>query len=74
MYSIDSSYEPTLAKELEVTLIDQVVPESWDSAETITKKLLKKESYWQHQLRTLEADGGLNVRNERLVDNNRATT
>ena len=39
---------------------------------TITKKLLKKESYWQHQLRTLEADGGLNVRNERLVANNRA--
>ena len=71
-FSIDSSYEPTLAKELEITLIDKVVPEPWDSAETITKKLLKKESYWQHQLRTLEADGGLNVRNERLVANNRA--
>ena len=71
-FDINNNYDTTLALELEVTLIDKVIPEPWDTTESITKKLLAKESYWQHQLKTLTADGGLNVRNERLVANNRA--
>ena len=43
------------------------MPEPWDTSESITKKLIAKEAYWQHQLKTFETDGGLNVRNERLI-------
>ena len=38
-FNIYSSFDSTLANELEITLIDKVVPEPWDSIETITKKL-----------------------------------
>ena len=62
----ENNIDTTLPKELIVTLIDKVVPDPWDSTESITKKLGKKEGYWQSQLRTLESDGGLNIRNERL--------
>ena len=58
--------DSTLPDELQVTLIDKVVPDPWDSNESITKKLADKEAYWQSQLKSLESDGGLNVRNERL--------
>ena len=56
---------------MKVTLIDKVMPEPWDTIESITRKLTKKESYWQHQLKTFVSDGGLNIRNERLIANNR---
>ena len=62
----ENNIDTKLPKELIVTLIDKVVPDPWDSTESITKKLGKKEGYWQSQLRTLESDGGLNIRNERL--------
>ena len=55
-----------LPAELQVTLIDKVVPDPWDTKESITTKLKNKEAYWQSQLKSLESDGGLNVRNERL--------
>ncbi len=66
-----ANYNATLALELRVTLIDKVMPEPWDTIESITRKLIKKEAYWQHQLKSLESDGGLNVRNERIIANNR---
>ena len=68
-FRIDSQadYDATLALELKVTLIDKVMPEPWDTSESITRKLIAKEAYWQHQLKTFETDGGLNVRNERLI-------
>ena len=66
-----ASYNVTLALEMKVTLIDKVMPEPWDTIESITRKLTKKESYWQHQLKTFVSDGGLNIRNERLIANNR---
>ena len=68
----NDDYNATLALELKVILIDKVMPEPWDTPESITRKLIKKESYWQHQLKSFESDGGLNVRNERLIANNRA--
>ena len=70
-FNLDN-YDATLALELRVTLVDKVTPEPWDTPEAITKKLTAKESYWQHQLHTFAADGGLNIRNERLVAHNRA--
>ena len=70
--SNNDDYTATLALELKVILIDKVMPEPWDTPESITRKLIKKESYWQHQLKSFGSDGGLNVRNERLVANNRA--
>ena len=69
-----NNIDATLAQELRVTLIDKVVPEPWDTDNSIRNKLLAKESYWQHRLGSLESAGGLNVRNERLVANNRAKT
>ena len=66
-----AQYNTTLALELKVTLVDKVLPEPWDTPESLTRKLSKKESYWQHQLKTFESDGGLNIRNERLIANNR---
>ena len=66
------NYDATLALELKVTLVDKVTPEPWDTPTSITKKLIAKESYWQHQLHAFQSEGGLNVRNERLVANNRA--
>ena len=68
----NDDYTATLALELKVILIDKVMPEPWDTPESITRKLIKKESYWQHQLKSFESDGGLNVRNERLIANKRA--
>ena len=70
-FSLDS-YDATLALELRVTLIDKDMPEPWDTLKSIIRKLGAKESYWQHQLYTFESEGGLNVRNERLIANNRA--
>ena len=72
-FSIDSQaqYNATLAQELKVTLVDKVKPEPWDTPESITNKLNKKEAYWQHQLKTFESDGGLNIRNERIIANKR---
>ena len=64
--------DATLPLELRVTLIDKVIPEPWDTKESITKKLKDKESYWQHRIGSLEADGGLNVRNERVIANNKS--
>ena len=68
----NDDYTATLALELKVIPIDKVMPEPWDTPESITRKLIKKESYWQHQLKSFESDGGLNVRNERLIANKRA--
>lgn len=31
------------------------------------KKLLAKESFWQHQLHTIVSEGGLNARNETII-------
>ena len=70
-FNLDN-YDATLALELKVTLVDKVTPEPWDTPASITKKLTAKESYWQHQLHTFQSEGGLNVRNERLIANNRA--
>ena len=66
-----AQYNTTLALELKVTLVDKVKPEPWDTQESITNKLSKKEAYWQHQLKTFESDGGLNIRNERIIANKR---
>ena len=40
-----TSYNVTLALEMKVTLIDKVMPEPWDTIESITRKLIRKESY-----------------------------
>ena len=61
------TFDATLALELKVTLIDKIIPDPWDTKESITKKLLAKEAFWQHQLHTLDTEGGLNSRNERLI-------
>ena len=68
VHKIDYSkdIDTTLPAELTVTLVDKVVPDPWDSDINIANKLKDKEAYWQSQLKTLESDGGLNVRNERL--------
>ena len=63
--------DETLPKEITVTLIDCVVPELWDDADSLFEKLAKKEVYWQNQLRTMEEFGGLNDRNERLMTQTR---
>ena len=39
--------------------------------ESVIKKLLAKEASWQHQLHTLESEGGLNSRNERIIARNK---
>ena len=67
-FSIEKKdFDATLALELKVTLVDKIIPDPWDTKESITKKLLDKESFWQHQLHTLVTEGGLNARNERII-------
>ena len=72
VFNIDKKYfDSTLSLELKVTLIDKVIPDPWDSPEAITAKMVAKESFWQHQLQSLESDGGLNSRNERIIARNK---
>ena len=40
------TFDATLALELKVTLIDKIIPDPWDTKESITKKLLAKEAFW----------------------------
>ena len=61
----------TLPKEINVTIIDCVVPEIWDTPDSLFDKLNRKEIYWQNQLRTLEEFGGLNDRDERRISQTR---
>ena len=49
------------------------MPEPWDTPDSLTIKLYKKKSYWQHQLKSLESDGGFNILNERIIANHRKT-
>ena len=72
VFNIDKKYyDSTLSLELKVTLIDKVIPDPWDSPEAITAKMVAKESFWQNQLQSLESDGGLNSRNERIIARNK---
>ena len=62
-----NNIDSTLPDEINVTLIDKIIPEVWDSPDTLFHKLCNKESYWQNQLCTLYNNGGLNVRDERSI-------
>ena len=66
--------DSTLPNELQVILIDKVVPEPWDTNESIFKKLIEKEAYWQNQLRSFIWEGGLNARDERTIANKKKAT
>ena len=67
----DGPLDETLPKEINVMIIDSVVPEIWDTPDTLFSKLAKKEIYWQNQLRTLDEFGGLNDRDERKMTQTR---
>ena len=68
-----TSIDNTLPNEIAVTLIDKVIPEVWDTADSLFTKLCKKEIYWQNQLRTMEEFGGLNTRDERRIRQKRTS-
>ena len=63
----NSNIDDSLPSHISITLIDKVVKEPWDTADTLFTKLCKKEQYWQNQLNTLTSAGGLNVRDERNI-------
>ena len=63
--------DATLPAEIEIIIIDKVVPEVWDTPDSMFEKLCKKEIYWQNMLRTMEEFGGLNDRDERLITQKR---
>ena len=65
----NTNFDATLALELSVTLIDKVMPEPWDTKDSLFSKLTNKESYWQKQLNSFTWAGGLNTRNERTIAN-----
>ena len=60
-----SIFDAQLNKLLRVTIIDQVQMVETDSDALRIKRLKERETYWQHQLRTLEPYGGLNKREAR---------
>ena len=66
-----NNLDKSLSAELSITLIDKVIPEIWDNADTLFNKLCKKEIYWQNQLRTMQEYGGLNDRDERKLTQKR---
>ena len=70
-FNIDK-IDATLALELHVTLIDKVMPDPWDTKESMYGKLCNKESYWQNQLNSFTWAGGLNTRNERTIANKKS--
>ena len=65
--NIDVSLPP----EIEIVIIDRVIPEVWDTPNTLFLKLSKKEIYWQDRLRTMDDFGGLNDREERRMTQKR---
>ena len=60
-----SIFDAQLSKLLRVTIVDQVQMLETDSDTLKIKRLKERETYWQHQLRTLETYGGLNKREAR---------
>lgn len=60
-----SIFDAQLSKLLRVTIIDQVQMVETDSDTLRIKRLKERETYWQHQLRTLETFGGLNKQEAR---------
>ena len=64
---MDVNIDDSLPSQISITLIDKVIKEPWDTADTLFTKLCKKEQYWQNQLNTLTSSGGLNVRDERNI-------
>ena len=67
------SLDETLVGEINVTIIDCVIPEVWDTPDSLFHKLRNKEKYWQNQLRTLEEFGGLNTRDEMKIRQKRTS-
>ena len=64
-------FNNNLSEQIEFILIDRVVfPDN--STSTEKRSLIEKsEGYWQTQLRTMKKYGGLNVRDERKLKNNK---
>ena len=57
-------YDETLSNYLKVTIIEEVnnIGER-DSTKAKEEKCIKRETFWQRQLKTLTTYGGLNIRN-----------
>ena len=60
-------FNVTLPNSISIQIIDKVIPEIWDTPDSLFHKLCNKESYWQNQLYTFKDNGGLNDRDERRV-------
>ena len=71
-YTNRNQYDISLSKHVKVTLVEKVDVEPTASREQKEKKCEEREGYWQTQLKTLRAYGGLNVRDNRKYVSRRA--
>ena len=59
------SYDASLCKLVDITLIDRVNVDPGVSKEDSRRICQEREAYWHHELRTLNAFGGLNKREDK---------
>ena len=57
--------DASLSDQLSVHIIEKVRTKTGDDPDTKLKKCKEREGFWQNQLRTLEAYGGLNKRDSK---------
>ena len=62
--SSHKSYDATLSKIIEVTIIEKVKLNDSDEEIEIKNKCLAREAYWQEKLKTMEKYGGINKRED----------
>ena len=59
------SYDESLSKLVDITLIERVEYDAKASKEEVKRICHERETHWHHELRTLSAFGGLNKREDR---------